>query len=227
MTATTISRQQFDLAQHRIEAAGLGDRVTLQLTDYRDLTGRYDKLASIEMVEAVGHEYLDAFFQKCGELLEPKGTMLLQTIVMPERGYQQYLHSVDFIRRYIFPGGCLPSVASLLESIGRTTRLRLVHMEDFGPHYAETLRRWRKAFCDRMPDLSKLGYSQGLARLWEYYLCYCEAAFEERHVGVVQIQFNNFQNRCDHIGIDARAALMPASRGATGSPRSNTRLFPV
>ena len=227
VTTTTISQKQFDLAQHRIEAAGLVDRITLQLKDYRDLTGRFDKLVSVEMVEAVGHQYLDTFFRKCGELLKPEGSMLLQSIVMPERGYDDYLHSVDFIRRYIFPGGCLPSVASLLESIGRTTQLRFVHAEDFGPHYAETLRRWHEAFRERRSDLRKLNYSEDLVRLWEYYLCYCEAAFEERHVGVVQIQLNNFQNRCDPIRITARAAPMLDPCESAAPTQSKMRLFRV
>jgi cyclopropane-fatty-acyl-phospholipid synthase len=222
VTTTTISQQQFDLARARIEAAGLGARITLLLQDYRDLIGRYDKLVSIEMIEAVGHQYLDAYFGKCSELLKPDGSMLLQAIVMPERRYDEYLHSVDFIRRYIFPGGCLPSVATILESIGRASRLRFVHAEDFGPHYAETLRRWRNAFHERLADVRRLGYSEDLIRLWQYYLCYCEAAFEERHVGVVQIQFDNYQCRRDPIGIGNRAVRMSNSPNemvpSTGSP---------
>ena len=133
MTTTTISKQQFDLASRRIEAAGLASQVTLLLQDYRELTGRFDKLVSIEMIEAVGHQYLDTYFRKCGELLKPDGSMLLQAIVMPERRYDKYLHSVDFIRRYVFPGGCLPSLASILESVGRASQMRFVHAEDFGP----------------------------------------------------------------------------------------------
>jgi cyclopropane-fatty-acyl-phospholipid synthase len=211
VTTTTISQQQFDLARARIEAAGLAGQITLLLQDYRDLTGRFDKLVSIEMIEAVGHQYLDAYFAKCGELLKPDGSMLLQAIVMPERRYDEYLHSVDFIRRYIFPGGCLPSVATILEAIGRSSRLRLVHAEDFGLHYAETLRRWRMTFCQRLADVRSLGYSEDLIRLWQYYLCYCEAAFEERHVGVVQVQFDNHQCRRDPIGIGIQAERMSNS----------------
>jgi cyclopropane-fatty-acyl-phospholipid synthase len=208
VTTTTISRQQFDLASRRIEAAGLTERITLLLHDYRDLTGRFDKLASIEMIEAVGHQYLDTYFRKCAQLLTPEGSMVLQAIVMPERHYEEYLHSVDFIRRYIFPGGSLPSLASVLESVGRSSQLRFVHAEDFAPHYAETLRRWRKAFRERLADVRTLGYSDELIRLWDYYLCYCEAAFEERHIGVVQIQFDNFRCRRDPIQVDNRAALV-------------------
>jgi len=211
VTTTTISKQQFDLASRRIEAAGVAGRITLLLQDYRDLAGRFDKLVSIEMIEAVGHQYLDTYFRKCGELLKPDGSMVLQAIVMPERRYDEYLHSVDFIRRYVFPGGCLPSMATILESVGRASQMRFVHAEDFGPHYAETLRRWGKTFHERLADVRRLGYSEELIRLWDYYLCYCEAAFEERHVGVVQIQFDNLQCRRDPIQIGNRAALVPDS----------------
>lgn len=229
VTTTTISKQQFDLASRRIEAAGLADRITLLLQDYRDLTGRFDKLVSIEMIEAVGHQYLDTYFRKCGELLKSDGSMLLQAIVMPERRYHEYLHSVDFIRRYIFPGGCLPSIATILESVGRVSNMRFVHAEDFGPHYAETLRRWRKNFLKRLADAQRLGYSEELSRLWNYYLCYCEAAFEERHVGVVQIQFDNYQCRRDTIQIGSRAALMPDSSCGvnTSMDSQNIGLCPV
>jgi cyclopropane-fatty-acyl-phospholipid synthase len=219
VTTTTISRQQFDLASRMVEAAGLDGRITVLKQDYRDLTGRYDKLVSIEMIEAVGHQYLDAYFRKCGELLEPHGSMVLQAIVMPERGYDDYLHSVDFIRRYVFPGGCLPSLVTILESVGRVSRLRFVHAEEFGSHYAETLRRWRKSFQERLADVQRLGYSEELRRLWEYYLCYCEAAFEERHVGVVQIQFDNWRCRRDPLQIGRRAAVVSQSPGKVNPSR--------
>ena len=154
------------------------------------MRGQFDKLVSIEMIEAVGYRFLDEYFRQCGRLLRPDGSLVLQAIVMPERGYQQYLNSVDFIQRYVFPGGCLPSLGAILASIGRATDLRFVHAEDFAPHYAETLRRWRQAFHMRLDDVRRLGYSEEFIRLWNYYLCYCEAAFEERHVGVLQIQFD-------------------------------------
>lgn len=229
VTTTTISKQQFDLACRRVNAAGLADRITLLLQDYRDLTGRFDKLVSIEMIEAVGHQYLDTYFRKCGELLKPEGSMVLQAIVMPERRYDEYLRSVDFIRRYVFPGGCLPSLATILESVGRASEMRLVHAEDFGPHYAETLRRWGKTFHERLADVRRLGYSEEQIRLWEYYLSYCEAAFEERHVGVVQIQFDHCQCRRDSIQIGNRAALVPdASYEANASVDSqNNGLCPA
>ena len=126
---------------------------------------------------------------------------MLQAIVMPEQGYKQYLDSVDFIQRYVFPGGCLPSLGAMLASIGRTTDLRFVQAEDFAPHYAETLRRWRRAFHKRLDDVRRLGYSDEFIRLWNYYLCYCEAAFEERHVGVLQVQFDKPECRREHAFI--------------------------
>jgi cyclopropane-fatty-acyl-phospholipid synthase len=190
VTTTTISKEQFDVAQSRFHQAGLGDRVRLLNQDYRKLTGQFDKLVSIEMIEAVGYRNFDTYFRKCSELLRANGSLVLQAIVMPERGYRQYVRSVDFLQRHIFPGGCLPSLGAILESVGRTTDLRFVHAEDFGPHYAETLRRWRHAFRQRLDAVRRQGYPTEFIRMWEYYLCYCEAAFEERHVGVLQIQFD-------------------------------------
>lgn len=206
VTTTTISNEQFRLAQDRIREARMTDRVTLLQQDYRDLTGRFDKLVSIEMIEAVGERYFDGYFRKCSELLRPDGSLVLQAIVMPERRYAQYLRSVDFIQHYVFPGGCLPSVAAMLESAGRTTDLRFVHAEDFAPHYAETLRHWRHSFRARLDAVRDLGYPERFIRLWNYYLCYCEALFEERYVGVVQIQFDKPLCRRDPIRLSARAA---------------------
>jgi cyclopropane-fatty-acyl-phospholipid synthase len=199
VTTTTISREQFEVAQQRIKEAGLTGQVTLLQQDYRDLSGQFDKLVSIEMIEAVGYRFLDEYFRRCGRLLRPHGSLVLQAIVMPERGYGQYLKSVDFIQRHVFPGGCLPSLGAILASIGRATDLRFVYAEDFAPHYAETLQRWRQAFHMRLDDVRRLGYSEEFIRLWNYYLCYCEAAFEERHVGVLQIQFDKSECRRDLV----------------------------
>ena len=182
VTTTTISCQQAAIASERIATAGLADRITLLQQDYRDLAGQYDKLVSIEMIEAVGYKYFDEYFRKIGGLLRPDGTAVLQAIVMPERRYAKYLGGVDFIQRFVFPGGCLPTVATMLESSGRTTDLRFVHAEDFAPHYAETLRRWRSSFRTHLDEIRSQGYSDQFIRLWNYYLCYCEAGFEERHV---------------------------------------------
>jgi cyclopropane-fatty-acyl-phospholipid synthase len=187
VTTTTISREQHAAARQRIEQTGVAGRITLLQQDYRELSGQFDKLVSIEMVEAVGHRYLDDYFHQCSQLLRPDGAMLLQAIVMPERGYTRYLRSVDFIQRYVFPGGCLPSFGSILGSVARATDMRFVQAQDLSPHYAETLRRWRAAFLARLDEIRSLGYSEQFIRLWNYYLSYCEAAFEERCVGVLQI----------------------------------------
>jgi cyclopropane-fatty-acyl-phospholipid synthase len=208
---TTISREQYDLATRRIAAAGLAGRISVVNRDYRDLEGSFDKIVSIEMVEAVGPQFLDAFFRRCGALLKPAGSMALQGIVMPERDYKRYLASVDFIRKHVFPGGALPSLAALLESAGRASRLRCVQLEDFGAHYAETLRRWRANFEVHLPDIRKLGYSERFIRLWRYYLCYCEAGFDERQVSVVQLLFDNDACRRDALSL-TNAAVAPSVR---------------
>lgn len=206
VSTTTISQEQFAATQQRIDGANLTKRIRLLKKDYRDLTGSFDKLVSIEMIEAVGHRYLDTYFRKCGELLKPDGSMVVQAIVMPDSRYAEYTQNVDFIQRYIFPGGCLPSMAAIFKSVGRTTDLRFVHAEDFAPHYAETLRRWRKTFTERLDEVRELGYSEEFIRLWTYYLCYCEAAFEERHIGVMQIQLDKPQCRRDPVQIGNRAS---------------------
>ncbi len=206
VTTTTISQQQFDVARQRIADAGLSDRVTLLLQDYRDLTGQFDKLVSIEMIEAVGYRYFDTYFGKCSELLKPEGSFVLQGILMPDQRFAQYLKSVDFIQRYVFPGGCVPSMGAIFESITRATNLRFVHAEDFGTHYAETLRHWRRGFHAKLDEVRALGYPDRFIRLWDYYLCYCEAAFDERYTGVVQIQFDKPLCRRDPITIGQQAA---------------------
>jgi cyclopropane-fatty-acyl-phospholipid synthase len=206
VTTTTISRRQYDLARRRIDEAGLADRITLLLEDYRDLRGTFDKLVSVEMIEAVGHRYFDDYFRACSRLLRPDGSMLVQAIVMPDRHYGPYLKSVDFIQRYVFPGGCLPSLGAIVDSTARATDLRMVHVEDFGPHYAETLRAWRSRFRDRLDEVRALGYDERFVRLWSYYMAYSEAAFEERYIGVVQVQFDKPRCRRDPISIGRRAA---------------------
>lgn len=223
VTTTTISQKQFEVAQQRVHAAGLANQVSLLQRDYRDLTGQFDKLVSIEMIEAVGHRYLDRYLGQCGRLLRPDGSLVLQAIVMPERGYDQYLKSVDFIQHYIFPGGCLPSLAAILDSAGRTTDLRFVHAEDFAPHYAETLRRWRHAFQSRLDDVRRLGYSEEFIRMWNYYLCYCEAAFEERYVGVFQIQFDKPECRRDPLVLSRRASATGVRSETARRPATSER----
>ena len=187
VTTTTISRQQHDYAKQAIVDAGLDDRITLLFKDYRDLEGRFDKLVSIEMIEAVGHEYHDTFFSKCCELLKPDGQMLLQAITIADQRYESYKKGVDFIKRYIFPGGCLTSVTDMSRSLTENTDMRVIHLEDIGPHYATTLRHWHDRFQARLDQVRELGYSDAFIRLWQFYLAYCESAFTERATGNVQM----------------------------------------
>lgn len=185
VTTTTISQNQYDYAVRRVAEAGLQDQITVLKQDYRDLEGKFDKLVSLEMIEAVGPQFYDTYFAKCADLLKPDGRMLLQAIVIPEQRYAQYLKSVDFIQKYIFPGGSLPSVAAMQDSVTRTSQLRMLAMDDFADGYARTLREWRKRFHTQLAAVRELGYSERFIRMWDYYLAYCEAAFEERSVGVV------------------------------------------
>jgi cyclopropane-fatty-acyl-phospholipid synthase len=187
VTTTTISRQQYDYAKQWIERDGLKGQITLLLEDYRDLKGQFDALVSIEMVEAVGHQYLDTYFRKCSELLSPTGAMLLQAITISDQYYTRALRSVDYIKKFIFPGGFLPSVRSLADSVARATDMKLFHLEDIGPHYARTLKMWRDAFMGRLAEVRAQGYPDGFARMWEFYFCYCEGGFEERRLGDVQM----------------------------------------
>ncbi|MCA9041164.1 MAG: class I SAM-dependent methyltransferase [Planctomycetaceae bacterium] len=188
VTTTTISQEQYDFAQQRINTAGLSDRVEILLQDYRTLTGNYDKLVSIEMIEAVGHRHLDQYFQVCSDRLKPDGTMLIQAITIPDQRFEQYGRSVDFIQKYIFPGGALPSQGAMLKSTSRTD-LRLIDLQDYASHYARTLREWRGRFMSRYAEIEKLGFDTRFRRMWEYYFCYCEAAFTERATGVAHLVF--------------------------------------
>jgi cyclopropane-fatty-acyl-phospholipid synthase len=187
VTTTTISRQQHDYAQKAIANAGLEDRINLLQSDYRDLDGQYDKLVSIEMIEAVGHEYHESYFRKCCELLKRDGLMLLQAITIADQHYDRAKKTVDFIKRYIFPGGCLPSVTAMSGTLTRATDMRIVDLEDIGPHYATTLRHWRERFFSNIDRVRGMGFSEEFIRMWQYYLCYCEGGFLERAIGNVQM----------------------------------------
>ncbi|MGQ7275257.1 class I SAM-dependent methyltransferase [Marinobacter sp. V034] len=189
VTTTTISREQYDLALARIEAEGLTDRITLLFDDYRDLKGQYDKLVSIEMIEAVGPQYLDSYFEQISTLLKPDGLALIQAINMPEQRYDRALKNVDFIQRFIFPGSFIPSFGAIFESVRNGTDLVLSASDDFGFHYARTLRDWRERFLEARTRIQALGYDDAFIRLWTFYFCYCEAGFAERAIGVSQIVF--------------------------------------
>jgi cyclopropane-fatty-acyl-phospholipid synthase len=187
VTTTTISDEQYRLAKARFEKAGIMDRVVLLKSDYRDLQGRYDKLVSIEMIEAVGHQYLDTFMARCADLLKPDGVMVLQAITIADWAFDEHKKGVDFIKRYIFPGSCIPSLTAISQAAADMTDLRLYNLEDMTPHYAETLRRWRYNFLGNIHKIRSLGFSEVFNRMWEYYLRYCEAGFEERFLGSVQL----------------------------------------
>jgi len=187
VTTTTISREQFEFARERVKASGLDGRIDVLLEDYRDLAGRYDKLVSIEMIEAVGHQYYDTYFDKCARLLKDDGAMLLQAITIADQRYEAARRSVDFIQRYIFPGSCIPSVTAMVSSLTRASDLRLVHLDDIGPHYATTLRHWRENLFRNLAAVRELGYQDSFVRMWEFYLCYCEGGFAERALGNVHM----------------------------------------
>ncbi len=187
VTTTTISAEQFTVAKERIEQAGVSDRVTLLNRDYRDLEGQFDKLVSIEMIEAVGHKYLKTFFGQCCELLKPDGMMALQAITIPDQRYDRYRRNVDFIQRHIFPGGCLPSVKTMHQAISAATDFQPIHFETFADHYAKTLSLWRNQFERNLSQIRQLAVDDRFLRAWEYYFCYCEAGFWERQVDVCQL----------------------------------------
>jgi len=189
VTTTTISREQHTLASARIADAGLQDRVTLLLQDYRDLEGRYDKLVSIEMVEAIGAQYLETYFGKLGGLLEPDGAALLQAITIEDHRYAQARDSVDFIKRFIFPGSFIPSIAAMLQAKTAASDLQLLQQDDFGPSYARTLRIWRERFLSRLPEVRRQGFDARFERMWTFYLAYCEGGFRERSIGVSHLLF--------------------------------------
>lgn len=195
VTTTTISEQQYLLAKERVAAAGLGDKVTLLLEDYRHLQGQYDKLVSIEMIEAVGYQFYDTYFSKISALLKPDGLALIQAITIADQRYESAKKSVDFIQRYIFPGSCIPSNTAMLNSITGMTDMRLLDLEDIGPHYSTTLRMWRENFFANIDQVRKLGYSEEFIKMWEFYFCYCEGGFSERALGDVHLLLAKPGNR--------------------------------
>ena len=187
VTTTTISPKQFEAARRRVGEAGLQDRVEVVQRDYRDLDGQFDKLVSIEMVEAVGAKFLPEYFRCCSRLLRPDGMMLLQAILIRDQHYALAARTRDFLKAYIFPGSCLPSLSVIGDALRRETDLAVFHYEEIGVHYAETLRHWREAFAARADEVRALGFDDRFRRLWEFYLCYCEGTFRARRVGAAQL----------------------------------------
>jgi cyclopropane-fatty-acyl-phospholipid synthase len=195
VTSTTISKQQYDEAVMRVNAANLKDKITLLLNDYRDLTGTFDKLVSIEMIEAVGHQFYDVYFKKCASLLKPNGMALIQAITITDQRFESAKNSVDFIQRYIFPGSNIPSVTAMLNSITKVSDFKLYDLEDIGPHYASTLAAWRDNFFQHIQQVRQLGYSEEFIKMWEFYLCYCEGGFAERALGDCHLLLVKPENR--------------------------------
>lgn len=187
VTTTTISDAQYDYTKARIDALQLNDQITLLKKDYRDLSGQYDKLVSIEMIEAVGHEYLANFFSTCNKHLKPHGKMLIQAITISDQRYDQYRNGVDFIQRYIFPGGCLPSINIMAGNVSTKTDMVITGLHDIGQDYAQTLKHWYERFQASLHEIRKLGYGDDFIRLWQFYFCYCEGAFLERNISTVHL----------------------------------------
>jgi len=199
ITTTTISQKQYEYTLEKVKALGLQDKISVLKKDYRDLTGKYNKLVSIEMIEAVGHHYYHDFFRKCNQLLIPDGRMLLQSIIITDYLYEEAKQFSDFIKTYIFPGSCIPSISKLCESSAKATDMRLFHLEDITPHYAKTLNHWRSHFMNNVQKIRDLGFSEEFIRLWNFYFCYCEGGFIERQIGAVQMLFTKPLCRMDPI----------------------------
>ncbi len=196
VTTTTISRQQHGCAQELFSSIGApGNRIDLLFEDYRNLRGNYDKIVSIEMFEAVGYDHYDDYFKACDSLLKTDGIMLLQTITMQEAKFDRYRKQSDWIKKYIFPGAELASVAEILRSLARTTRLQAFYLEDIGMHYSLTLGEWRRRFLANLTEVRALGFDERFLRMWDYYLAYCEAAFRERYISNVQLVLSKVSNR--------------------------------
>jgi cyclopropane-fatty-acyl-phospholipid synthase len=187
VTTTTIGRQQHDYAQLLFSRSRTGERIQLLFEDYRRLSGKYDKIVSIEMFEAVGYEHYDDFFGACDRLLKPDGIMLLQTITIQEAKFEQYRKQSDWIKKYIFPGAELASVVGIQQSLARATGMQLFELEDIGMHYALTLKEWRRRFLNQINEVGQLGFDERFVRMWDYYLAYCEGAFRERYISNVQL----------------------------------------
>lgn len=187
LTATTISDRQHEYAQERIKKAGFNDRISIIKKDYRDLVGQFDRIVSIEMIEAVGHEFLPSYFSQISDLLLPTGAAMIQGITMPDHRYTQYLKEVDYIRTRVFPGSCVPSASAMIAAAVKDSDLRPADLHDFGYHYSRTLREWRLRFLENENQIKKLGYDEHFRRAWLYYLSYCEAGFEEGYTGDIHL----------------------------------------
>lgn len=194
VTSVTISREQQKMAQERIEAEGLSDKVEVVIRDYRNIEGQFDKIVSIEMLEAVGHNYLETYFEKCADVLKPDGIFAFQVITSPDSRYEQLKNGVDWIQKHIFPGSLLPSVGAINKAINNTSDLTMVDLKDIGLDYARTLKLWYDNFNAKLKEVKALGFDDRFIRKWNYYLCYCEAAFEMRNINVMQLTYTRPNN---------------------------------
>ena len=194
VTTLTLSKEQKKLCEGRFKENNIEESVEVMLKDYRDMEGQFDAVIAVEMFEAVGREYFDVFFKKCESLLNPSGILVMQIITMPDQRYSSYCKGTDFIQKYIFPGGHLPSVGKILDVTTKNTKLNLLHMEEFTEHYAKTLNIWHENFNQKLEQVKKLGFDEYFIRMWKMYLCYCEAAFLTRNINLVQIAFTRYQN---------------------------------
>ncbi|XVJ61076.1 MAG: class I SAM-dependent methyltransferase [Tepidisphaera sp.] len=200
VTTTTLSEEQHRLAEQRVREAGLEGRVTVLKSDYRDLKGEFDKIVSIEMLEAVGAENLPGYFGACSKLLKPTGAALIQSIVIRDQYFRAAARTQDFIKKYIFPGSCIPSMGAILDAVERKTDMRLWHMEDIGPHYVTTLRMWRETFLAKLDEVRAMGFDDRFIRMWEYYLAYCEGGFRARRIGDAQVLLTKPMCRIPAVG---------------------------
>lgn len=187
VTTTTLSAEQYADTLRRVQEEGLEARITVLQRDYRDLEGEYDRLVSVEMIEAVGHHYLDLYLATLDRLLTHDGLAVLQAITIRDQRFEAAKRDVDFIKRYVFPGGFLPSHRAMLDGLARRTSLNVLMLEEIGPHYARTLREWRHRFESQLDLVQRLGYDERFIRLWRFYLCYCEGGFLERTIGTCQL----------------------------------------
>lgn len=203
VTTTTISERQHEVAARRIREAGLTNQITLVKQDYRDLEGTYDKLVSIEMIEAVGWQHLPVFMRRCCELLKPEGQALIQAITIAEGAYERAKRERDFLKQYIFPGSCLLSIGAITNAMRTTTDFGLFHAEDIGRHYATTLRQWRDTFWQQIDGVRALGFDETFVRMWDFYFLYCEGAFRARHAQNFQLLLT--RTACKRGPVDAAA----------------------
>ncbi len=198
VTTVTISQAQYDEAVARVKQAGLEHRISVRMQDYRDIQGQFDKLVSIEMIEAVGHQYLSTYFEQCRKLLKPNGLALIQAITIDDQRYEKALKTVDYIKRYIFPGSFIPCTSLLVNQAAKQS-LRTVGLQDIGQSYALTLNHWRQRFFDVLPEVRELGFDERFIRMWEFYLCYCEGGFKEGAISTIQLLLQARSNHMNHV----------------------------